>query len=147
MSMADKIRSALRSFLKVEPPNKQTFTVREEMDFYTTAFANRLWYRGSASELNQFYRQLDSDTCPFWGSVPTKGFEIRKIHTGIPKIIVNTLVNIVVRDLNDIEYEDAKKNDIWKAVCEENKINDLLTEATKDVLVIGDGAIKISLDP
>lgn len=147
MSMAEKIRSALRSFLKMEPPSKQYFTVYEEMDFYTNAFANRLWYRGSASELNQFYRQLGSDTCPFWGSVPTTGFEIRKIHTGIPKIIVNTLVNIVVRDLNDIEYEDVKKNDIWKAVCEENKMNDLLIEATKDVLVIGDGAIKIGLDP
>lgn len=147
MSMADKIRSALRSFLKMEPPNKQHFTVYEEMDFYTNAFANKLWYRGSASELNQFYRQLDSDTCPFWGSVPTKGFEIRKIHTGLPKIIVNTLVNIVVRDLNDIEYEDGKKDDIWKAVCKENKLNDLLAEATKDVLVIGDGAVKIGLDP
>jgi hypothetical protein len=145
--MADKIRNALRSFLKVEPPQKQTFTVHEELDFWANAFANRLWYRGSASELNQFYRQLNSDTCPFWGSVPTRGFEIRKIHTGMPKIIVNTLVNIVIRDLNDIEYEDGARNDIWQAVCNENKFNDLLTEATKDVLVIGDGAVKIGLDP
>ena len=147
MSMADKIRNALRSFLKVEPPQRQSFTVHEEMDFWANAFANRLWYRGSAYELNQFYRQLDSDTCPFWGSVPTRGFEIRKIHTGLPKIIVNTLVNIVIRDLNDIEYEDVNKNDIWKAVCYENRLTDLLAEATKDVLVIGDGAVKIGLDP
>lgn len=147
MSMADKIRNALRSFLKVEPPQRQSFTVHEELDFWANAFANRLWYRGSAYELNQFYRQLDSETCPFWGSVPTHGFEIRKIHTGLPKIIVNTLVNIVIRDLNDIEYDDVAKNDIWKAVCDENHMNDLLAEATKDVLVIGDGAVKISLDP
>jgi hypothetical protein len=145
--MADKIRNALRSFLKVEPPQRQTFTVHEELDFWANAFANKLWYRGSASELNQFYRQLDSDTCPFWGSVPTRGFEIRKIHTGLPKIIINTLVNIIIRDLNDIEYEDVTKNDIWKAVCDENKLNDLLTEATKDILVVGDGAMKIGLDP
>jgi hypothetical protein len=145
--MADKIRNALRSFLKVEPPQRQSFTVHEELDFWANAFANRLWYRGSASELNQFYRQLNSDTCPFWGSAPTHGFEIRKIHTGLPKIIVNILVNIVIRDLNDIEYEDVAKNDIWKAVCDENKFNDLLIEATKDVLVIGDGAVKISFDP
>lgn len=147
MKMADKIRKAIKSFLKLEPPNKQAFTVQEDLDFWANAFANRLWYRGSAFELNQFYRQLDTETCPFWGSVPSHGLEIRKIHTGIPKIIVNTLVNIVIRDLNDIEYEDVARNDIWKAICEENKLNNLLVDATKDVLVIGDGAMKISFDP
>lgn len=147
MSMADKIRKMLRSFLRVEPSDKQTFTIQEELDFWGTAFAHKLWYRGSASELNQFYRQLDSDTCPFWGSVPTRGLEIRKIHTGIPKIIVNTLTNIVIGDLNDIEYEKIELNDIWKAICKENKFNELITAATKDVLTIGDGAMKISFDP
>lgn len=147
MKMAERIRKAFRSFLKLEPPQKQNFTIQEELDFWATAFAHRLWYRGNASELNQFYRQLNSDTCPFWGSVPTRGLEIRKIHTGIPKIIVNTLTNIVIRDLNDIEYEDIAHNDIWKAVVEENKLNKLLSKATKDVLVIGDGAMKIIFDP
>lgn len=147
MSMADKIRKAVKSFLKIEPADKQTFTIYEDLDFWSNAFANKLWYRGSASALNQFYRQVNSDTCPFWGSVPTKGLEIRKIHTGIPKIIVNTLTNIVIRDLNDIEYGDTTQNDLWKAICDENKFNHLLTKATNDVLVVGDGAMKISFDP
>lgn len=147
MSMADKIRKALRSFLKVEPSERLSFTIQEELDFWANAFANRLWYRGSASELNQFYKQLNSDTCPFWGSVPTRGLEIRKIHTGIPKIIVNTLSNIVIRDLNDIEYKKLEHTDLWKAVCKENKLNNLLVKATNDVLVTGDGAMKISFDP
>ena len=147
MSMADKLRKALRSFLKVEPPERQSFTIQEELDFWANAFANKLWYRGSASELNQFYKQLNSDTCPFWGSVPTRGLEIRKIHTGIPKIIVNTLSNIVIRDLNDIEYGKIEHNDLWKAVCEENKLTKLLLKATNDAMVIGDGAMKISFDP
>lgn len=143
----DKIRKAIRSFLRVEPPQRQSFSVQEELDFEANAFANRLWYRGSASLLNQFYRQLSNETCPFWGSAPTHGLEIRKIHTGIPKIIVNTLTNIVIRDLNDITYEDVAKNDFWQAMAKENKLNDLLTEATTDMLVIGDGAMKISFDP
>ena len=112
----DKFKRAIRSLLRLDPPQRQTFTVQEQLDFYANAFANRLWYRGSASELNQFYKQLDSDTCPFWGSVPTRGLEIRKIHTGIPKLIVNTLTNIVIKDLNDIEYENVEKNDIWKSI-------------------------------
>ncbi len=147
MSMADKIRKAIRSFLKVEPPERQTFTIYEELDFQSNAFANKLWYRGSAAELNQFYKQLNSETNPFWGSAPTRGLEIRKIHTGIPKIIVNTLTNIVIRDLNDIEYENVNHTDFWKAVEKENKLNDLLIQATKDIIVVGDGAMKISFDP
>ena len=147
MSMADKIRKAVRTFLKIEPAGKKSFTIQEDLDFYGNAFANKLWYKGNASALNQFYKQLNSDTCPFWGSVPTKGLEIRKIHTGIPKIIVNTLTNIVIRDLNDIRFEDVEINDIWKAVCDENKFNNLLMQATNDVLVVGDGAMKISFDP
>lgn len=145
--ITDKLRNALRSFLKIEPPQRLSITVREELDFGANALANKLWYKGSAAELNQFYRQIGSDTCPFWGSVPTAGLEIRKIHTGIPKIIVNTLTNIVLHDLNDIEYEKVELNDIWHATAKENDLNNLLTRATKDMLVIGDGAMKISLDP
>ena len=147
MSIKDKFVKALRTFFKIRPPERQTFDIQEELDFYGNAFANKLWYRGSAAELNQFYRQLNSESFPFWGSVPTRGLEIRKIHTGVPKIIINTLANIVIRDLNDIEYKDIAKNDIWQAVASENELNKMLLQATKDVLVVGDGACKISLDP
>jgi hypothetical protein len=147
MNIKDKFIKALRTLLKIRPPERQTFDIQEELDFWGNAFANKLWYRGSAAELNQFYRQLNSESFPFWGSVPTRGLEIRKIHTGIPKIIINTLANIVIRDLNDIEYEDVVKNDIWQAVASENELNKMLLQATKDVLVVGDGACKISLDP
>ncbi len=143
----DKFKRAIRSLLRLDPPQRQTFTVQEEFDYYSNAFANKLWFRGSASELNQFYRQLNSDTCPFWGSVPTRGLEIRKIHTGIPKLVVNTLTNIIIRDLNDIEYENVEKNDIWQDIAKENKLNELLATATKDMLVVGDGAMKITFDP
>lgn len=145
--MFEKIRKAFRSLLRLNPPNQTAFTVDEELDFWANAFANKLWYRGSGSELNQFYKQLNSSTCPFWGSVPTRGLEIRKIHTGIPKIVVNTLTNIVIRDLNDITYENVEKNDLWEAIAKENKLNELLKTALTDALVVGDGAMKISFDP
>lgn len=147
MRIGDFMKKALRSLLKLEPAQKQTITVTEELDFWANAFANRLWYRGKASELNQFYRQLDNGTCSFWGSVPTRGLEIRKIHTGIPKNIVNMLTNIVMRDMNDLDFEKIEHNELWEKVSQENNLNDLLTQATKDVLVIGDGAMKISFDP
>ena len=147
MKMGDKIRMAIRSFLKIEPAQRLSVVVDEEMDFQTTAFCHRLWYRGSAAELNQFYKQMDDSTSRFWGSVPTRGLEIRKIHTGLPKNIVDTLANIVVSDLNDLEFQKIDHQDLWDAVAKENNIKDLYSTAIQDALVIGDGAFKISLDP
>lgn len=81
----DKIRKAVRSFLRIEPSQRQYLSIQEQLDFYGEAYVNKLWYRGSAAELNQLYRQLDNATRPFWGSVPTYGLEVRKIHTGIAR--------------------------------------------------------------
>lgn len=146
MKMGDKIRMAIRSFLKIEPAQRFSVVVDEEMDFQTTAFCHRLWYRGKAAELNQFYKQIDDATGRFWGSVPTRGLEIRKIHTGLPKNIVDTLANIVVSDLNDLDFEKIEHKDVWSATEEENSLKELYSVAIQDALVIGDGAFKISLD-
>lgn len=146
MGMGEKIRMAIRSFLKIEPAQQQTVTVDEEMDYQTTAFCHRLWYRGKAAELDQFYKQMDNSTGRFWGAVPTRGLEIRKTHTGIPRIIVDTLANIVTRDLNDLDFQKIEHKDVWAAVERENNLADLYNRAIQDALVIGDGAFKISLD-
>lgn len=146
MGMGDKIRMALRSFLRIEPAQHLSVVVDEEMDFSTTAFCHKLWYRGKAAELNQFYKQIDDGTGRFWGAVPTRGLEIRKIHTGIPKLIVDTLANIVTSDLNSLDFTKIEHQDVWDAVERENSIKDLCSRAIQDVLVVGDGAFKISLD-
>lgn len=146
MGMGDKIRMALRSFLRIEPAQHLNVVVDEEMDFSTTAFCHKLWYRGKAAELNQFYKQIDDGTGRFWGAVPTRGLEIRKIHTGIPKLIVDTLANIVTSDLNGLEFTKIEHQDVWDAVERENSLKDLYSRAIQDALVVGDGAFKISLD-
>lgn len=146
MSIVDKVRDRLRSFLRMEPDGGRTVVIHEDMDFDTRAFCNRLWYRGNAYELDQFYSQVKDDTLRFWGARSTKGLEVRKIHSGLPKIIVNTLVNIILRDLNDIYISNGEQNSIWEKTAEENKIDVLLSQALRDTLVTGDGAFKISLD-
>lgn len=85
----------------------------------------------------------------FWGSVPTKGLEIRKIHTGIPKLIVNTLTNIVLSDYNGVEFENEKieLNEYWEKFQNENEFDELLKRAFKQTLYLGDGCFKFSLDP
>lgn len=143
--IADRVRNALRSFLRIEPPQARTVTVAERLDYNANAAKNRIWYRGSAEELSELYKQLPCDKTAFWKAVPTKGMEIRKIHTGLPKLIVDVLTNVVLADMNDIDIPEKLK-DVWEEIEEENSFPELLSNALAQTLYIGDGAFKISVD-
>lgn len=146
MGIGDKVRDAVLSWLQITPASRQRFDVQEEMDFNANAFKNELWYRGNAYELTQFYSQTENCTQGFWGAVSSAGREIRKVHTGLPRLIVNTLTDIVLTDLNDIDIKDKRQTELWEAIAKENKIDKLLEKATKQALYLGDGAFKISID-
>lgn len=146
MKIVEKVRNMVRNFLRIEQAQPSNFYINERMNYEANVFKNRIWYRGDSYELEQLYKQLPNNNFSFWGSVPTAGMEIRKIHTGLPKIIVNKLVDITLTDLNDISFEDNNLNETWKTIVKENKFYRLLDKATKKVLVSGDGAFKISFD-
>lgn len=146
MKIAEKVRNFMRSFLQIQEAQASNFSINESMNYETNVFKNRIWYRGDSYELEQLYKQLPNNNFSFWGSVPTVGMEIRKIHTGLPKIIVNKLADITLTDLNDITFKDKSTNEDWEEIVKENKFYKLLDRATKKVLVAGDGAFKISFD-
>ena len=144
----DKMKQGIRSWLQLEPPTPKQISVTESMDYSGNAIKNRIWYRGDAYELEQLYRYINEGPhrYNFWAATPTPGMEIRKIHTGLPAIIVDTLANIVVGDINDFELKDGKYQQDWDAIKKENGFKHLLEAAIKESLYIGDGAFKISLD-
>lgn len=144
--LRDGVRKAVKNFLRIQEAPNNSILIQEGISYENNAFKNMIWYRGDSYELSQLYKQMDNSNCSFWGSVPTVGMEIRKIHTGLPKIIVNQLVNIVLTDINTVEFKDVVKNDLWKAITKENKFKKLLEKATREALVVGDGAFKISFD-
>lgn len=146
MGIGDKMRKKVLSWLKLTPAQRQTITIQEELDFNANAIKNATWYRGNAYELCQLYEQLENHNENFWGASSTPGLEIRKIHTGLPRLIVNTLTDIVLTDLNDFDFENEEQGKLWEQIAEENKIGRLLKRATKEALYIGDGAFKISFD-
>ena len=146
MGITNKIRSAVMNFLRIQPDDDSFMQVRELMDFKTNAFKNRIWYRGDSYELNQLYAQIENHNASFWGSVPTKGMEIRKVHTGLPKTVVNTLANLVVSDLADIQVDDSGRQAIWDEIALENNFKKIVNKAVKDALVVGDGAFKVCFD-
>ena len=121
----DKVRNALRSFLRIEPAQSTTVTITERLDFNTNAAKNRIWYRGNGQELSELYRQISSDKTSFWSAVPTYGMEIRKVHTGIPRLMVDVLTSVVLADMNDIKLPE-NLTDIWNEIAQDEIVRILI---------------------
>lgn len=143
MGLIDKMRNKIRSFLRIEEAQSNMITITEQLDFVSNAAKNRIWYRGKADELSSLYRQIPSDRTTFWSAVPT--YSVRKAHTGLPKLIVDTLTSLVLADMNGIELPEKYKS-IWDEIAKENSFDELINNALSQTLIIGDGAFKIKID-
>lgn len=139
----------LRSWLEIQPAPARGMTIREPVSHATNVLRNKLWYRGDASELDQLFKLLGDDAVArarFWAAAP-ESETIRKAHSGLPGIMVDTLVGVVRADLTDLDFTDQDAASRWAALAEENDLPALVAQAVADVLVTGDGAFKISIDP
>lgn len=143
--MAEKVRSTIRSFLKIEEAQGNTFQINPILDYEGNAAKNRIWYRGDAEELSQLYKEISGSNNKFWAAVPTYRRDIRKIHTGLPGIMVETLTGIVMRDKNAITVDDKRKYE-WDEISKDSGFEEVLEDAVTQTLVIGDGAFKISIN-
>lgn len=132
--------------------NPVSIVVREITTREVNTLKNQLWYRGDPVELEQFYKQaasLDSvsgvSATRFWAASSKNGAEIRKIHSGLPRMIADKLAGIVTEDMNEPNMEQAIK-DRWESVTKEY-FDELLDIAVAATLSEGDGAFKICVDP
>jgi hypothetical protein len=147
--LSENIKRGIRNWLNVQPANPFSISINEIMDFETNAIRNRIWYRGDGNELEQMYSQTTeyADKYKFWASKCTPGMEMRKIHTGLPGLIVRTLTAIVLPDMGEFEFTDSEENEqLWKNIAADNKFDKKLEKALREVLFIGDGAFKVTID-
>lgn len=147
--MADTIRKGLRNFLKINPAFENTIIINESMDFLTSCVKNRIWYTGKSKQLTEFYGQIDAPSTMFWKAQMTKGREIRKIHVGLPALIIDTIVNIIMSDYNGIEITSKNTStfeEVWEDIEKSNKFIDVFKDMLTDIGIVGDGAFKISYD-
>lgn len=108
-----------------------------------------LWYRGDASELHQYYTQTDDmmGNAKFWAAESSNGIDFRKIHTGLPAMIMDMLADIIVDSFNKITItnnDQAQKD--WEDIAEDNDFKETVKQSIIDVFVEHDGAFKISYD-
>jgi len=148
--MNEIIKRGIRNWLNVQPSSPYAIQIQEVMDFELHAIRNRIWYRGDSNELEQMYRQNPewADKYKFWASKCTPGMEMRKIHTGLPGLIVRILSAIVLADMNDFDFGEGgdRQRQLWEDIAKENHFNKKIEKALKEVLYIGDGAFKVTID-
>jgi len=146
--LSDNIKRGIRSWLDIQPSGGTNIRINEVMDFELHAIRNRIWYRGDSNELEQLYQQSAeyADKYKFWASRCTPGMEMRKIHTGLPSLIVRVLAGIVLADMNDFDFKESKHGLIWKEIESKNKFRKKINKCLRDALYIGDGAWKVTLN-
>lgn len=140
-----KVRQMFLNWLNINPASEQTFVLNERTGLMADILRAKLWYRGDAYELSQFFKQLGCGTNSFWGSVPDNE-KVRKIHSGLPAIIADTLAYIVYSDMDDIAVEGEKGRAAFEDISQNTDFTALVGKAIVDTLVEGDGAFKISVD-
>jgi hypothetical protein len=146
-NVVEGVRNRMRNFLQLQEGVNAPITIIKGIDGDTKLSKNIIWYRGDSFELSQLYSQLQGKEDTFWGAVQTADIKLRKIHTGIPSLIVDTLTTIVISDYNGLTFEKNKdKKEKWEEIEKENKFEKILEEAVCQGLYKGTGAFKISFD-
>lgn len=140
-NLGSKVKKMIQNWLEIMPAADQTIVIQEKLPRELETLRSQIWYRGNASELHQFFRQLPFNSGSFWSCAPNTN-KVRKIHSGIPAVIVDTLAYIVKSDLDKI----ATDSEEWEEISQSIDFLNLTGKAVADTLVDGDGAFKISVD-
>lgn len=135
--------------LNIIPARDRSITIREAHTFRENVIKNKLWYQGDSAELEQFFKKTarwDVEKARFWAA-HAQG-TIRKMHSGIVATVVDRYKDIVLADLDAIEFgENATALDeLWKELYQKAELNDVIGKAITGTLAAGDGAFKISAD-
>lgn len=138
------------------PAQPKMIRIQEAFTHKDQVLMNRIWYRGDPAELKQFYESLGhayGNDSRFWAVVPLAGQTIRKIHTGLPSLIIDMLNDITNDDCLGVRFWDdlderrqSALQTVWDDIAKDNNFISVQKEATRIALAEGDAAFKISID-
>ena len=153
--IGEKVRTMIKNWLHIQPAAENSITILEPLSFQASVIRNQVWYRGDASELDQLYKQLGAgdtvNAARFWAS-SLADEKLRKIHSGLPSILVDTLAYLVKSDLDDGDFgKSGDGKDAWESITDAQNggidFPAILGKGIVGALKAGDGAFKISVDP
>ncbi|QVK17729.1 capsid protein [Mycoplasmatota bacterium] len=161
MGIINYAKNKIQKWLGIIPAQPRHMIIRESFTHEDYVLMNRVWYRADPSELSQFYKHLGmwgTNDSRFWYVTPPTGKTIRKIHSGLPALMINMLTDITIDDSLGVELTEKEKDkpggdghtqeeiDLWNEIQKDNSLSKVIKDATRDTLVDGDGAFKISID-
>lgn len=141
----NNVFSSIKNWI-IKPVFDKGYVITEKVNFYDSCKEARVWYRGDALELSNFYAVYPTDNQSFWKATMTKGLEIRKLHTNVAEIIVNTGTTLVFNGYNNMIFEDNKNQEVWDEVSKCNHFREQLRKAMQETFVVGDGVFRIAYD-
>lgn len=147
--LGERMKDMIRNWLNIQPAPKTGITLFENMPYELRTIEALMWYRGDASELDQFYKQVGNNSvmnARFWAS--HAGNSTRKIHTGLPAMIVDILSYIVKTDMSDVTFNDDIGKEKWERILKDENFDfaDIVGNGIVGTLSSGDGAWKISVN-
>ena len=162
MDIIEKVRQRILKFLKLDHlagnPNDERYTYimdPEEINQQDMEKA-RVWYVGSSQELLNYYTNQDShgfakesaynrnDANYFWGISSAEG-HIKRVHSGVPHAIVDTLCNAV--GVPEISASDGKsKYDLSELIRRTNFKEIYMQQQLPLTMAVGWGAWKVVVD-
>jgi len=160
----ESVKRWVLGWLSIEPTlnTSQQFTINKTDTFRVQALKNTMWYRGQANELHQFYGQYNGGYTAnslFWKQKSTIGIDFRKIHTGLPALMIDKLVDIAVNDMSVISITvpnvvtklgepvmNPEAMNRWEAIAEEHDFKEKVVKQAVREMLLGDATFKISGD-
>ena len=148
--IGEKVKNMLRNWLQIQPAAQNSIVLQEPLSHQASVIRNQIWYRGEAAELEQLYKQLgaqdSTNAARFWAAVPGNDTKLRKIHSGLPATLVDTLAYLVKSDMDDIEFKGGAGQQAWEDIMQELDFIESVGKGVVGALVSGDGAWKIMID-
>ena len=148
MALKDKIRKTFLNFLGLENQFVINQDVKTELNEY------KVWYIGNSEKLMRFYTigetktnnnlfKLQNKLNYFW-SLSTSECNIKRVHSGLPKVIIDTLCDVV--GTPKISVREEYKKTLDDILCT-NDFDFLLTKQQRPMTMVeGYGAYKININ-
>lgn len=156
MAVSDYIRRKVRTFLNIENLNMDEYIVIKDVrSLETTYLINEIWYQGDPDQLQQLYQGLMTEVqnTMFWKGTSTTGIDFRKIHVGLPALMIDKIVDISCDDMSDVSIsidggknENANATQRWSEIAEQHDFKDAILKEAVRQSALGDCAFKISYD-
>ena len=143
------LQNFIARLFRIEPARDRVITIREAHTFRENVIQNKLWFQGDGVTLEQYFKKTakwDVEKARFWAA--TAQGNVRKIHSGIVGTVVDRYKDIVLADLDAVDFGENMDilEERWNEIFERSKLNDVIGDAIVGALSSGDGAFKITAD-